>query len=59
MNIQINPEKQFQRIEGFGASGAWWAQIVGGWEHIDPARGKPGRAPRSVNTLLFFLFVFH
>ena len=53
MNIQINPEQQFQRIEGLGASGAWWAQIVGGWEHIDPASGKPVRAPRSVNTLLF------
>jgi len=43
LNIQLNPEKQFQRIEGFGASGAWWAQIVGGWEHIDPASGKPVR----------------
>ena len=43
MNIQLNPEKQFQRIEGFGASGAWWAQIVGGWEHIDPSSGKPVR----------------
>lgn len=52
MNIQINPEKQFQRIEGFGPA-ARWAQIVGGWEHIDPASGKPVRAPRSVNTLLF------
>lgn len=42
-NIRVNPAKQFQRIEGFGASGAWWAQIVGGWEHIDPASGKPVR----------------
>ena len=31
VQIKINPEKTYQTIEGFGASGAWWAQVVGGW----------------------------
>lgn len=39
MQIQINPEQTFQVFEGFGASGAWWAQIVGGWTQIDPQSG--------------------
>ena len=30
--IQINPSDELQTIEGFGASGAWWAQDVGGWD---------------------------
>ncbi|MCB8944955.1 MAG: xylanase [Ardenticatenaceae bacterium] len=30
--IFLDPEKQYQTIEGFGASGAWWAQDVGGWD---------------------------
>jgi len=30
--ILINSAQEFQTIEGFGASGAWWAQDVGGWE---------------------------
>ena len=32
MRININPQKEYQTFEGFGASGAWWAQEVGGWE---------------------------
>ncbi len=28
-------------MEGFGVSGAWWAQVVGGWQDIDPASGLP------------------
>lgn len=35
MIIQVNREKKFQTFKGFGVSGAWWAQEVGGWEHID------------------------
>ncbi|MDR0532176.1 MAG: hypothetical protein LBG83_08955 [Oscillospiraceae bacterium] len=27
----LHTEKTYQTIEGFGASGAWWAQLVGGW----------------------------
>lgn len=30
-NITLSPQKTKQTIEGFGASGAWWAQVVGGW----------------------------
>jgi len=30
--IIITPNEQHQTIEGFGASAAWWAQDVGGWE---------------------------
>lgn len=35
MNIYLNRNKKFQIFQGFGASGAWWAQEVGGWEHAD------------------------
>lgn len=30
--IIINPAETYQTIEGFGASAAWWAQDIGGWE---------------------------
>jgi O-glycosyl hydrolase len=30
--IVINPAEAYQTIEGFGASAAWWAQDIGGWE---------------------------
>lgn len=43
MNIKINSNKKYQTYESIGASGAWWAQIVGGWEHIDPESGKAVR----------------
>jgi len=33
--VKVNYEIKYQTIEGFGASGAWWAQEVGGWENID------------------------
>lgn len=29
--LKLNPATSYQTIEGFGASGAWWAQFVGGW----------------------------
>lgn len=29
--VTIDPSKTHQKIDGFGASGAWWAQGVGGW----------------------------
>ena len=35
MKIRINPNKEYQTFEGIGASGAWWAQEVGGWECRD------------------------
>ncbi len=30
--IRIDPDSEYQTIDGFGAAGAWWAQDVGGWE---------------------------
>ena len=32
---KIYTDKKHQTITGFGASGAWWAQKVGGWENAD------------------------
>ncbi len=34
---------KYQTFEGFGSSGAWWAQLVGGWDNIDPESGLPVR----------------
>ena len=31
--ITLDPDDVKQTMEGFGASGAWWAQDVGGWEN--------------------------
>ncbi|MDR1734033.1 MAG: hypothetical protein LBR73_04035 [Oscillospiraceae bacterium] len=42
--IIITPEKTFQTIEGFGASGAWTAQEVGAW---------PEKEREAVAKLLF------
>lgn len=35
VRIEIKAEQSFQTMEGFGASGAWWAQDVGGWKELD------------------------
>lgn len=43
MELKLNPKKEYQTFEGFGASGAWWAQEVGGWEHIDNESNMPVR----------------
>ena len=43
VNVTINSGKQYQTMQGFGASGAWWAQEVGGWAQLDEASGKPVR----------------
>ena len=43
MEIRINRNKVFSVFEGFGASGAWWAQEVGGWTHTDEESGMPVR----------------
>ncbi|MBQ8209894.1 MAG: xylanase [Clostridia bacterium] len=51
MNIKINTDKIYSVFEGFGASGAWWAQEVGGWTHTDP---KSGIAVRDeISRLLY------
>lgn len=39
MNIYLDFNKEYQTFEGIGASGAWWAQEVGGWDHIDTESG--------------------
>ncbi|MBR3767165.1 MAG: xylanase [Clostridia bacterium] len=41
MKISVNSKKEYQNFEGFGASGAWWAQAVGGWTHTDEESGAP------------------
>lgn len=51
MKFSINNQKQFQTIEGFGASGAWWAQVVGSWDHIDPNSSK--KVNERIAELLF------
>lgn len=43
MDIKINRNKIYSVFEGFGASGAWWAQEVGGWTHTDKESGLPVR----------------
>ena len=43
MRVEICSEKEYQTFKSIGASGAWWAQIVGGWSHIDEASGSPVR----------------
>ncbi len=39
VKISIDRNKTYQTMQGFGASGAWWAQYVGGLEQIDPQSG--------------------
>ena len=51
MRFDINEKRKYQTVEGFGASGAWWAQIVGNWTHEDPVSGKSVRD--RISELLF------
>ncbi|MCL2445851.1 MAG: hypothetical protein FWD06_03675 [Oscillospiraceae bacterium] len=44
VKLKLNPAKSYQTIEGFGASGAWWAQFVGGW---------PDETRREIMRLLY------
>lgn len=39
MKLELDLNKTCQTFEGIGASGAWWAQIAGGWDNIDPESG--------------------
>ena len=41
MDLRLMHDKVYSTFEGFGASGAWWAQEVGGWTHTDSASGMP------------------
>ena len=37
----LYPDRAGQTMEGFGVSGAWWAQVVGGWDTTDSDSGLP------------------
>lgn len=50
MEIRINREKVFQSYEGIGASGAWWSQVVGGWDNTD----ENGEEIRNVISRLLY-----
>lgn len=41
MKLYFDYNKLHQTFEGFGASGAWTAQVAGGWTHTDAESGKP------------------
>ncbi len=43
MKITVDTEVKYKNFTGIGASGAWWAQLVGGWEEPDPVSGLPVR----------------
>ena len=51
MKIKINEKKRFQTLTGFGVSGAWWAQFVGGWTDTDEESGLEKR--ERIAQLLF------
>lgn len=51
MDIKLNYTIKYQTYESIGASGAWWAQIVGAWNHIDPESGKEVR--NRISELLY------
>lgn len=51
MKLYIDSGKMYQTFEGFGASGAWWAQEVGSWENTDEKSGIPVRD--EISRLLF------
>lgn len=37
--VKITESDEHQTWEGFGCSGCWWSQYVGGWTKTDPATG--------------------
>ena len=49
--LVIDRSRTFQTFENFGVSGAWWAQVVGGWGETDEASGLPKR--EKIAELLF------
>ncbi len=49
--LRLYPEKEYQTFERFGVSGAWWAQVIGGWTEPDPDSGLPKR--ERIADLLF------
>lgn len=51
VKISIDRSKEFQTMQGFGASGAWWAQYVGGLKETDPESGMEIR--NRISQLLY------
>lgn len=49
-SITVNYDKIYQVMEGFGASGAWWAQDVGGWTNLN---GDNIETREAIAQLLF------
>lgn len=35
----VDENMQYQTMEGFGASAAWWSQDIGGWDNLDEIIG--------------------
>ena len=49
--IVLHTDERGQTFERFGVSGAWWAQVVGGWTEPDEESGLPKR--ERIAQLLF------
>lgn len=49
--MTIKQNQRFQVIESFGASGAWWAQYVGGWDN--PCEDGTMTVREKIARLLF------
>ncbi len=49
--LRIDPRRTYQTVSTFGVSGAWWAQVIGGWTEPDEESGLPKR--ERVARLLF------
>lgn len=50
VNITLDENVEYQTIESFGASGAWWSQDVGGWSEVN----LDGINPREEIARLLF-----
>lgn len=50
MKITVNKNKIYSTYEGIGASGAWWAQMAGGWDNKD----ENGEEIRNVISRLLY-----
>lgn len=50
MRVEVDKSISYQTFDGIGASGAWWAQIVGGWNNTD----ENGEEVRNVISRLLY-----
>lgn len=51
LQLTIDSSQKYQQLESFGASGAWWAQDVGGWEEKE---GQTEQSKRDKIAELLF-----